>query len=198
MGNGEECYRRYLDGDSAAFGDILCIYRDGLTFFIDGYVHDIYEAEDIAMDTFLYLLTHPGRYDFRVSLKTYLYMLARSRAIDRLRRRARMSVMSINELPDAADRCSLEEEFIAGEKKRALYAALGRLPDSQREAVRLVYLEDMSYTDAARVMKKAESRSTIWSRGQKERCAVCFRRREVCFYEKKQRRIRGGDIQALR
>ena len=41
MGNGEECYRRYLDGDSAAFGDILCIYRDGLTFFIDGYVHDI-------------------------------------------------------------------------------------------------------------------------------------------------------------
>ncbi len=155
MGNGEECYRRYLDGDSAAFGDILCTYRDGLTFFIDGYVHDIYEAEDIAMDTFLYLLTHPGRYDFRVSLKTYLYMLARSRAIDRLRRRARMSVMSINELPDAADRCSLEEEFIAGEKKRALYAALGRLPDSQREAVRLVYLEDMSYTDAARVMKKS-------------------------------------------
>ena len=34
MDNGASSYRRYLDGDEAAFDEILRLYRDNLTFFI--------------------------------------------------------------------------------------------------------------------------------------------------------------------
>ena len=82
MDNGASSYRRYLDGDEAAFDEILRLYRDNLTFFINRYVHDLDAAEDLAIDTFMYLIVHRLRYNFRTPLKTYLFMIARSRALD--------------------------------------------------------------------------------------------------------------------
>ena len=35
MDNGASSYRRFLDGDEAAFIPIMETYRDGLIFFID-------------------------------------------------------------------------------------------------------------------------------------------------------------------
>ena len=70
MDNGAGSYRRYLDGDEAAFDEILIAYRDALTFFINRYVHDLDAAEDLAIDSFLYLLVHKHRYNFKTPLKT--------------------------------------------------------------------------------------------------------------------------------
>ena len=86
MDNGASSYRRFLDGDESAFDDIMKELFCGLIFFIDRYVHDFHVAEDIAMDVFSDLLVHRRRYNFKVTLKTYLYMLGRSRALDYLRR----------------------------------------------------------------------------------------------------------------
>ena len=90
MDNGASSYRRFLDGDEAAFDLIVREYREPLIFFISRYVHDTCAAEDIAVDVFMYILVHPKRYNFKVSLKTYLFMLGRSRAIDFLRRQKRL------------------------------------------------------------------------------------------------------------
>lgn len=79
-------YRRFLDGDESAFEEIMQELFCGLVFFINGFVHDPHAAEDIAIDAFSDLVVHRHRYNFRVSLKTYLYMVGRSRALDYLRR----------------------------------------------------------------------------------------------------------------
>ena len=52
MDNGASSYRRFLDGDESAFGALMEELFRGLVFFIDGYVHDIHAAEDIAIDAF--------------------------------------------------------------------------------------------------------------------------------------------------
>lgn len=154
--NGEELYRRYLDGDRDAIGEIMLIYRDGLTVFINGYLHDEAESEDIAMDVFLYLLTHPGRYDFRGSLKAYLYTIGRSRAIDRLRRRAKIRTVELFEATEvAADTPTPAEEYADRERRRALASALKVLPAAQGEAVRLVYFEKLTYAETAKIMRKS-------------------------------------------
>ena len=75
MDNGACSYRRILDGDENAFVEIMDEYRDGLIFFINGYLNDFHAAEDIAADCFVFLLVHKHRYNFKVSLKTYLYMI---------------------------------------------------------------------------------------------------------------------------
>lgn len=82
MHNGESSYRRFVEGDQSAFDELMDAYRDRLIFFIKGYVGSAEEAQDIAMDTFVEILVHPGRFRFKSSFKTYIYSVARHKAVD--------------------------------------------------------------------------------------------------------------------
>lgn len=87
MDNGESSYRRFIEGDQSAFDELMDAYRDRLIFFVKGYVGSAEEAQDIAMDTFVEILVHPGRFRFKSSFKTYIYSVARHKAIDFLRKK---------------------------------------------------------------------------------------------------------------
>lgn len=91
MDNGESSYRRFIEGDQSAFDELMDAYRDRLIFFIKGYVRSAEEAQDIAMDTFVEILVHPGRFRFKSSFKTYIYSVARHKAIDFLRKKRTVS-----------------------------------------------------------------------------------------------------------
>lgn len=65
MDNGASSYRRFLDGDESAFNEIMEELFRSLVFFINGYVHDIHAAEDIAIDAFSDLVVHRHRYNFK-------------------------------------------------------------------------------------------------------------------------------------
>ena len=75
MENGEESYRRFLNGDESGFEDVVKLYRSSLELFINRYVNNIYVAQDLAVDTFVYLITHSKKYNFSTPLKTYLFMI---------------------------------------------------------------------------------------------------------------------------
>ena len=155
MDNGACSYRRFLDGDEHAFDEIVESLFRGLVFFVDRIVHDVYTAEDIAMDTLADLIVYRRRYNFKVSLKTYVYMVGRRRAIDHLRRRRAHPVTGLDEaeaLPDDGE--SPGDALLTDERKRAVDAALAKLGEEMREAVHLVYFEDMTYEEAAVVMRK--------------------------------------------
>ena len=155
MDNGASSYRRFLDGDESAFGCIMRELFHGLVFFIDGFVHDTQAAEDIAIDTFSDLIVHRHRYNFKVSLKTYLYMVGRSQALDYLKHRKTIRFVEISEANEISDdSASLEEMVLADERKRLIHGAIGQLPEEMRVAVHLVYFEEMTYEETAKVMKK--------------------------------------------
>ena len=44
-----ELYRRYLNGDEGALPELMARYGDALTIYIDGYLGDIHEAEDLMI-----------------------------------------------------------------------------------------------------------------------------------------------------
>ena len=48
----------------------------------------------------------------------------------------------------------LEEQFLQKERYRALSEALHTLPEDMKAAIHLIYFEDLSYEEAAAVMKK--------------------------------------------
>lgn len=155
MDNGACSYRRFLDGDESAFNDIMEELFCKLVFFINGYVHDIHAAEDIAMDTFSDLIVHKHRYNFRVTLKTYLYMIGRSRALDYIKHRKIIDFTVLKEAQNLTDDGRiLEEKLLADERKRIINSAMSKLPDDMRAAVYLIYFEEMTYEEAAKVMKK--------------------------------------------
>ena len=49
---------------------------------------------------------------------------------------------------------ALEETVLKNERKRIVNNALDSLPDDMRVVIHLIYFEDLSYDEAAKVMKK--------------------------------------------
>ena len=154
MDNGASSYRRFLDGDESAFDEIIKELFDNLVFFIDRYVHDIHAAEDIAIDAFSDLLVHRNRYNFKVTLKTYLFMLGRSRALNYIKHRKVIDFVELSEADKVPTQETLEQIVLADERKRIVNSALGSLSDDMRVVIHLIYFEDLSYDEAAKVMKK--------------------------------------------
>ena len=155
MDNGASSYRRFLNGDESAFDEIMKELFDNLVFFVDRYVHDIHAAEDIAIDAFSDLVVNKHRYNFKVTLKTYLFMLGRSRALNYIKHRKVINFVELTEADNiSAEQETLEEIILEDERKRIVNNALNSLPDDMRVVVHLIYFEDLSYDEAAKVMKK--------------------------------------------
>ena len=151
MDNGASSYRRFLDGDESAFNDIMKELFHGLVFFINRYVHDTHAAEDIAIDAFSDLVVHRHRYNFKVTLKTYLYMVGRSRALDYIKHRKVVDFVELSEAQNLTDDGkTLEEIVLADERKQVVNAAIAQLPEDMRVAAHLVYFEGMTYEEAAK------------------------------------------------
>ena len=150
------CWRRDLNGDESGFDELLKTHRDSLTFFLYRYVHDETVAEDLCIDTFMELLLHRHRYNFKIPLKNYLFIIARSRAVDYLRHAKKFTPAELSEVEnETADVNTPEEILLKNERSRALSRAMESLPDEMQIAMHLVYIEELSYKDAAKVMKKA-------------------------------------------
>ena len=155
MDNGASSYRRFLNGDESAFDDIMKELFNNLIFFINGYVHDIYAAEDIAIDVFSDLIVHKHRYNFKVTLKTYLFMIGRSRALNYIKHCKVIDFVELTEADETMDEQeNLEKNILEDEKKQIINRALDKLSDEMRVVIHLIYFENMSYDETAKVMKK--------------------------------------------
>jgi RNA polymerase sigma-70 factor (ECF subfamily) len=112
-------------------------------------------AEDVVQDVFVDLWCHPERYDASLgSLRTYLTLCARHRALDVLRselRRAGREERSARGLPTPRQP-SPGEEVADADAASIVRAAVSGLPPDQRQAVELAYFSGLSYRDVARRM----------------------------------------------
>ena len=158
MSTAEQAFLDYLNGDKRAPDIILTSYHDTLILFINRYVQDLIVAEDLAADSFAQLFLYPKKFNFSVSLKTYLFTIGKRRALDWLRTNRRKKTDTLPTLADAEG--SPEDILIRDEEKQQLYAALARLRGDYRTALHLVYFEGLSYKEAAYVMKKTEKQVT--------------------------------------
>ena len=154
MDNGESSYRRYLQGDEDAFDDIVKIYFDPLVFFVERYVHDHAIAEDLAIDVFAEIMVHKTRYDFRVSLKTYIFMIGRSRALTYVKRHKVGRALSFEVISPLLVDIHESELLLKKERDAILHEAINQLPEDMRVSLYLVYFEGLSYEEAARIMRR--------------------------------------------
>ncbi|MEA2458641.1 MAG: hypothetical protein QOC95_1613 [Thermoleophilaceae bacterium] len=112
-------------------------------------------AEDVAQEVFLKLWQRPELFDSRRgSMAAFLCVMARSRALDRLRAdgamdRARGRLAEVHAFEPVA-----EESPVAAlerhDEREALRRALLRLPAAQREALALAYGRELNSVEIAR------------------------------------------------
>lgn len=82
-------------------------------------------------------------------------MLGRSRALNYIKHRACFDFVELSEADEASsEQESLEENVLEDEQKRVINNALNALPEDMRVVIHLIYFEDLTYDEAAKVMKK--------------------------------------------
>jgi len=152
----EEAYAAYCAGDQSAFDQIMHEFRQGLIFFLRSYVKSYETAEDLAEDTFVELIIHQGRFRGQSSLKTFIYSVARHKAIDHIRREQRRPTVSLDEITHwQGDEDTPEEHYLAQERGQVIAKAIATLSPDYQEVLRLLYLERLSYDDISRIMRKS-------------------------------------------
>ena len=112
-------------------------------------------AQDVVQDVFVELWSHPDRYDPAAgSLRTYMTVLARHRAVDLLRSELRRVARQERHyrLTPADPPGSASDEVLAAETASAVRAAVQLLPDGQRQVVELAYFEGMTCREVASAM----------------------------------------------
>ena len=149
-----ELFRRFLDGDENAFTELIKLFREPLIFFTMRFVSSPSEAEEIAEDAFVELLINKERFNFSSSVKTYLYTIARNKAVNHVRRSSRLTDDDCLDTIEA-DIETLEEHVIKNDEAKALYKVLDKLNPDYRNALWLVYVDGMSYTEAGIVLGKS-------------------------------------------
>jgi RNA polymerase sigma-70 factor (ECF subfamily) len=109
-------------------------------------------AEDIAQEVFVAFWTNPDRFDpERGSLRAYLGVHARRRAIDRLRQDTRRSNREQRHYSlNASGECAPDAIEEQAEMSGAVREAISRLPQEQREAVELAYFGGLTHCEIAR------------------------------------------------
>ena len=152
----EESYRRFIDGEESAFDDIIDAYNESLIFFIHRYVHNLDAAEDLAEDCFVELIVHPHRYNFKVSLKTYLFTVARNKSVDYIRHNSALQMFPLDEETDKSVAYEgFENKVLCDERHRAIHRALGSMKENLRTVIHLIYFEGLSNDEVGKIMGKS-------------------------------------------
>lgn len=151
----EVIYSRYLkDGGSDDLRALLERHRESLTLFIYGFVRNMEDAEDIMLSAFAAAAAGSSSFSGKSSFRTWLFGIGRNLARKHLRETRRIYGMTGS--LDDPDVREAEDELIREESRRELYEAMSMLPDDYRNALYLVYFEDMSHDEVARVMHKTK------------------------------------------
>ena len=153
MDNGASSYRRFLDGDQSGFDELIKDYRVPLIYFINGFLNNIDESEDVAEEAFMELIVHPHRYSFRSSFKTYLFTIARNKAVDRVRREKKFSGAQIDDM-ELEDIERFDKDIIKNENSQMLQSAMKKIKPEYAVLLRLLYFEDMTNEQAGKILKK--------------------------------------------
>lgn len=149
-----ELYNRIRGGDEDALEELIGIYRRPLTNFINGFINDENEAEDLMIDVFVDLVRSKGGFRGDSTLKTYLFAVGRNKAMRYIRRKRKFSVVDISAADYFLVSSSPEEDFLKKLKNEEIKKSFEKLNPDYREILYLLYFEGMSYEQAGQVMHK--------------------------------------------
>lgn len=144
-----ELIGRVGGGDETALAILYDRYAGIVYSLAIRVLNDVGAAEEVLQDIFHQLWRTASNFDReRGTLAGWLLVMARSRAVDRLRRRQKGKEKALQEnlVPCALD---LESSVAREELVRKVKAVLAALPGPQRQALELAYFEGLTHSEIA-------------------------------------------------
>ena len=111
------------------------------------------DAEEVLQEVFLYVWNHAARYEAsRSSVSTWLVLVARSRAIDRLRTRKvveRTHETAHQESPPGHASPEGVEAVSIRERRERVRGEMDKLPPEQKQVLEMAFYEGLSQSEIA-------------------------------------------------
>lgn len=171
----EALVRRVLAGDRAAFETLVSRYHRivfAIAFRMTG---NRAEAEDVSQEVFLRLYRGLRQFDPSLPFAPWVRRIAGNAALNHLRRRSlerrhAAPESDQGEMPDLPDAAADPEERAArAEEAGRLERALAILPENQRLAVTLKYVEGLTAEEIADAMGAPRNTVKTWLLRARER-----------------------------
>ncbi len=151
-----------MDGDEAAFREIVDRYKNSLFAFLKQFLNRTDLVEDVFQETFLQLFTSRESFDPSRPLRPWLFTIAANKAKDALRKAQRASAvpigtisesqeMSFDEMLDSlsSDNTMPYDELARNETAARVNDVMAQMPESLREILTMAYFSKFSYKQMA-------------------------------------------------
>lgn len=139
---------RIRDGDRDAFRTFFERHHQRLYGYVRSRGVDPDAAEDIVQNAFVYVWTHRDDIDPDRSLRSYLFRIGYTRALNHFRDTANLDRdTDLDARP--AEGASPESEMRYRQLQDDVHAAIQTLPERRRAAFELCFLEGLTYREAA-------------------------------------------------
>jgi len=155
MEEDKKLYKEFLNGNDEAFNNLIRKYKNNMIYFISRYVKNIDVAEDIFQDVILYILENKEKYNFDYSLKTYLYIIAKSKALNYIKNN-KVENIELSEITDSLSEDKLLEVVFSNERKNKIQKVINELKTDYQVVIYLTQIEGISYKETSQIMNKTE------------------------------------------
>jgi len=143
--------RRVRDGDERALEALHVRYSGPLYSLALQVTRSDRSAQDVVQEAFVAVWKDAGRFDpAKGSLSSWLFALARHKAIDLIRRETNISKRTADvdlELQEASD--DVDEAVWIRVRRDRVVAAMATLPEAQRTALELAFFGGLTHVEVA-------------------------------------------------
>lgn len=165
----KKLYNDYLNGEKEAFEILYNKYKNKIEYFIYNIVKDYQKAEDIAQETFIYVIQHKMRENS--SFKYYIYLVARSKALNYINVEKRRNEITEKYLTNDNEQIEKDvlEIITAEESKKELLESIELLDERYKNAIYLVNIEGLSYEETSKILGETlQNTKNLIHRGKKQ------------------------------
>jgi RNA polymerase sigma-70 factor (ECF subfamily) len=157
-----ELLLHYMEGDEAAFAEIVNRYKNSLYAFLRQFLNRMDLVEDVFQETFLQLFNSRESFDPERPLRPWLFTIAANKAKDALRKAQRTSAVPIGAISEEQDMSFDEmlntlssnnsipyDELERNETAARVNEVIGSMPENLRQILLMAYFQRFSYKQMA-------------------------------------------------
>jgi RNA polymerase sigma-70 factor (ECF subfamily) len=158
----KEADRKLVDaikgGDTAAFEELYGLYFRRIHNFSLAKLGNLAEAEDVTQEVFEAVFSCIDRFQGKSDLVVWIYGITRNILNNRLRRRAGVRLVSLEDMPQEFSPIDIgpERQALARETLSRLQTVIDDLPHDQRRILELRHSKRLAIRKIAEIMNRSE------------------------------------------
>lgn len=140
-----------VEGSISAFEQLVSRYQGKLLSFVTYMIRDPQGAQDVVQESFISLYKTIDHVDTSKKFSSYLFSIARNKAISYMRGSKRYAPLVEAEHITAAD--TAETLMMKRDEKHRIEKALDGIDTKYKKVITLYYFQDLSYEEMSRRMR---------------------------------------------